>query len=125
MFTKVTYAVPKVILVSYNEICREMAMQEYLTPGGVLLGIFGGGVPHASLNPDPISDQKMPFSTPVFRPGLKNPYPFSDLTLKIYTRFQTLKVITLLTNLPQVVTNKALQLQIFTLHLRYAFKHSI
>ena len=68
MFTKVTYAVPKVILVSYNEICREMAMQEYLTPGGVLLGIFGGGVPHASLNPDPISDQKMPFSTPVFRP---------------------------------------------------------
>ena len=35
--------------------------------GGVLLGIFGGGVPPASLNPDPISDQKMPFPTPVFR----------------------------------------------------------
>ena len=49
-------------------------------PGGrVLLGIFGGGVP----NPDPTSDQNMPFSTPVFRPGLKKPYPFSDLTLKI------------------------------------------
>ena len=48
---------------------------------GVLLGIFGGGVPPASPNPDPISDPKMPFSTPVFRPGLKNPYPFSDLTL--------------------------------------------
>ena len=45
--------------------------------GGGLLGIFGGGVPPAS----PISDQKMPFSTPVFRPGLKNPYPFSDPTL--------------------------------------------
>ena len=32
----------------------------------------------------PISaDQKMPFPTPVFRPGLKNPYPFSDLTLYV------------------------------------------
>ena len=45
--------------------------------GGVLLGIFGGGVPPASPNSYPISDQKMPFSTPVFR----HPYPFSDLTL--------------------------------------------
>ena len=51
--------------------------------GGVLLGIFGGVVPPASPNPDPISDQKMPFPTPVFRPGLKNPYPFSDLTLYV------------------------------------------
>jgi len=42
--------------------------------GGVLLGIFGGGVPPASPNPDPISDQKM---------------PFSDLASKIHTRFQT------------------------------------
>ena len=32
--------------------------------GGVLLGILGGGVP------DPISDQKMSFSIPVFRPDL-------------------------------------------------------
>ena len=31
--------------------------------GGVLLGILGGIVP------DPISDQKMSFSIPVFRPG--------------------------------------------------------
>ena len=50
-------------------------------PGWVLLGIVGGDVPPASPNPDPISDQKMPFPTPVFRLGLKNPYPFSDLTL--------------------------------------------
>ena len=50
------------------------------TPGGVLLEIFGGGVLPASPNPDPISDQKMLFPTPVFRPGLKNLYPFSDLT---------------------------------------------
>jgi len=48
--------------------------------GGVLIEIFGGGVPPASPNPDPISDPKMLFPTPVFRPGLKNPYPFSDLT---------------------------------------------
>ena len=38
--------------------------------GGVLLGILGGGVPPGSPNPDPISDQTMSFSTPVFRPGL-------------------------------------------------------
>ena len=37
--------------------------------GGVLLGIFGRGVPSGSPNPDPISDQNIPFSTPVFRPG--------------------------------------------------------
>ena len=38
--------------------------------GGVLLGILGGGVPAGSQNPDPISEQKMSFSRPVFRPGL-------------------------------------------------------
>jgi len=53
---------------------------------GVLLGIFGWGVPPASPNPDPISDQKMPFSTPVFRPDLKKPYLFSDLTLKTFRK---------------------------------------
>ena len=51
--------------------------------GGVLLGIFGGGEPPVSPNQDPILDQKMPFPTPVFRPDLKNPYPFSDLTLHV------------------------------------------
>ena len=39
-------------------------------PGGVLLGILGGGVPADSPNPDPISDQKMYLSAPVFRPDL-------------------------------------------------------
>ena len=38
---------------------------------GVLLGILGGGVPPGSSNPDPLSDQKVSFFTPVFRPGLK------------------------------------------------------
>ena len=37
---------------------------------GLLLGIIGGGVPPGSPNPNPISDQKMPFSTLVFRPDL-------------------------------------------------------
>ena len=36
--------------------------------GGVLLGILGGGVAPGSPNPDPISDQNMSFSKPVFRP---------------------------------------------------------
>ena len=49
-------------------------------PGGdLLLGIFGRGVPPGSQNPDPISDQNIPFSTPVFRPGLENTYSCSDL----------------------------------------------
>ena len=38
-----------------------------VTGGGVLLGILGGVYPNA----DPISDQKMSFFTPVFRPGLQ------------------------------------------------------
>ena len=53
--------------------------------GGVLLGIFGRGVPPDSPNPDPISDQNMPFSTPVFRPFLFNPNPFSDLCFTVVT----------------------------------------
>ena len=36
--------------------------------GGNTLGIPGGGVPPISPNSDPISDQKMSLSTPVFRP---------------------------------------------------------
>jgi len=35
---------------------------------GVLLGILGRVVPPGSQNPGPILDQKMSFSTPVFRP---------------------------------------------------------
>ena len=46
-------------------------MNGRLLPGGVLLGILGGGVPPGFPNPDPISDQKMPFFTAVFRPGLQ------------------------------------------------------
>ena len=38
--------------------------------GGVLLGMLGEGVRPSSPNPDLISDQKLSFSTPVFRPGL-------------------------------------------------------
>ena len=38
--------------------------------GGVLMGILVGGVPLGSPNLDPISNQKMSFFTPVFRPGL-------------------------------------------------------
>ena len=34
---------------------------------GVPLGILGGSVPSCSPNPDPISDQKISFFTPVFQ----------------------------------------------------------
>jgi len=47
-------------------------------PGGVLLGLFGGGVPPTSPNPDPILAQQMPFTI-----------PFSDLASKTHTCFQT------------------------------------
>ena len=50
-----------------------------LTRSGVLLGILGGGVLPGSPNPDPTSDQKMSFSTPIFRPSIYIPYLFSDL----------------------------------------------
>ena len=52
------------VYVSYHHVfkCR--------TPGGVLLGTLGGGVPPGSPSPDPISDQKMSFFTPIFRPDL-------------------------------------------------------
>ena len=51
-------------------------------PWGILLGIFGGSVPPGSSNPDPMYDEKMSSSTPVFRPDLKNPCPFSDLAFR-------------------------------------------
>ena len=41
-----------------------------LASQGVLRVILGGGVPPSTLNPDPISDPKMSFSTPFFRPDL-------------------------------------------------------
>ena len=39
--------------------------------GGALLEILGGEVPHSSPNRDLISDQKMSFSHPFFRPGTR------------------------------------------------------
>ena len=50
--------------------------------GGVLLGILQGGVLAGSPNPDPISDQKLAFSTPIFRPDILSLYPFSDLAFR-------------------------------------------
>ena len=41
-----------------------------LASQGVLRVILGGGVPPSTPNPDPISDPKMSFSTPFFRPDL-------------------------------------------------------
>ena len=54
-------------------------------PWGLLFGIFGRGVvPELprSPNPGPILDQNVPVTTPVFRLGVSNPYPFSGLKCK-------------------------------------------
>ena len=40
------------------------------SPGGYSSEFVVGGVPSGSPTPDLISDQNMPFSTPVFRPSL-------------------------------------------------------
>ena len=55
------------------------ALGNLSTPCGVILG---GVVPPGSPNPDPISDQKMYFSTLVFRLDLENPYPLLDLAFR-------------------------------------------
>ena len=44
----------------------DMKMTIYSRALGVPLGILGGGVSPGSPNPDPVSDQKIKFSTPVF-----------------------------------------------------------
>ena len=51
--------------------CKTSDAVEHSQHFHLLPHILGGGVPHGSQNPDPIS------------------YPFSDLTPKIYTPFQT------------------------------------
>jgi len=67
--------------VSIEENTKAESFLSGATPGGgVLLGIFGGGVPPAS--PDPIQTQ---FQTK----KCHFPHPFSDLASKIHTRFQT------------------------------------
>ena len=57
------------------------------TQGLVFLGISSGGVLPSSPNPDPISDQKMSFFTPIFRPGAC----FSKVPLTFCTRNQIFK----------------------------------
>jgi len=62
---------------------------------GVLNAILGGGEPPGHLNPDPlnpdpISEQNMPFPAPIFRAGLKNPYPFQNWFLKVAHHLHTI-----------------------------------
>ena len=51
--------------------------KNYKSPGGrgVVPKRLGGGVPHGSQNPDPISDQNIWFFIPLFRPDPENLYP--------------------------------------------------
>ena len=54
----------------YHEFIRKKKICHMGKGTPELLGILGGGVPPGSPNPDPISDQKMSFFTPIFRLGL-------------------------------------------------------
>ena len=55
----------------FNKSLSNLANVLVLSAGvGLLLAIIGGDVPPGSPNPNPISDQKMSFSTLVFRPDL-------------------------------------------------------
>ena len=55
----------------------QLVLRLFCSREGVLLGNLGGGVPPGTPNPAPISDPKMSFSTPVFRPGLKHYWPLA------------------------------------------------
>ena len=67
-------------MLSLAERSRDEPKTDPLTPGGVLLGILGGGVSPCSPNPDPSQNKKCNFPHPfltrplksihVFRPGL-------------------------------------------------------
>ena len=66
----------------YNGVACRILKFLMISSNGVLPGILSGGVPTGSPNPDPISDQKNVFSTPVFRPDLENPYQFLNLAFR-------------------------------------------
>ena len=57
---------PSVIVDAKAEAETEYWIGDTSPGGGVLLKILDGGVLPVSPNPDPTSDQKMSFSTPVF-----------------------------------------------------------
>ena len=61
-------------VISKRLICGSFGLRAILQcpwgGGGAHPEILGGGMPPGSPNPDPISDQKMLFSTPVSRPDL-------------------------------------------------------
>ena len=67
---KITSRIPKVPHVYLRLKWYEYGLQFYrgVGGGGVLLAIPFGGAPHGSPNPDTISDQKMSFFPPIFRP---------------------------------------------------------
>ena len=62
----IVYRAQEPFIISSGEDQHNIMHSPRVGGGGLILGIIGRGVPPGSPNPDPISDQKMPFSTPVF-----------------------------------------------------------
>ena len=68
LVVKAARTVPSTCVSSqYQNLWTMLFVTELQSRGGVLLGMFGGGVPPAFPNPDPISDQ-----------NVQNLFPFSD-----------------------------------------------
>ena len=75
LFTNTAHLIRYVLTCRHTLLYKDLfSLITHLKPvggggGGVFLGICGGAVPHGCPNPDPISDQKKSFSTPVVRPA--------------------------------------------------------
>ena len=65
---QLVYRLPSCSILKTGLVAEKMVVAG--TPGGYSSEFVVGGVPPGSPNPDPILDQNMPFSIPVFRPGL-------------------------------------------------------
>ena len=78
----------------------------------ILPGILGGGVPHGSQDPDPISDQNIPFSIPFFRPDPEMKRSFTTLSNPDFSLWFVLFL-----NLIQIISVPLVNVQIVNAHV--------
>jgi len=101
-----------------NSVCQAMMLPP--PPGGVLLGIFGGGVLPASPNPDQVSNQKKVIFPTHFQAWPQNSIPVSRTDLEnICAHFHTwlYKVVILLTTRYYIIQVKAQNIFCLTITL--------